>query len=669
MLVSVNNKEDFMSRYDFARGAYGPAIIKILLADRTVSGAFGGEPALRAALEDRPFLERLEKGALVPADMDSFVGPLFAAFARKTDPSAESGSGPWKYLNWICGACCRAAREGSPVLAEDLSKIRADLADFEAFRTPDDEGRALPADRRDIGRYESYAALLEILRPFQQARDAKKAAQRKIDEKILAETTVVYQGPEGRIVVPHTKESCQFWGQQTRWCIAATKSENHFDRYNNVAPVYVYLPVPSFQERERLPHLSSFKFAGTQGTVYDENDQTIACRLPCLDRLIGAAAAHLQEMKPDPAVLLENVKKRLETLAAKAGRDGAVAVRHLKSVVGEIDCPPGTREHFEKFGSVSALVPAAPPGGGLWTDAAALKKAAAGNPYPYALLFADDSLRGDRALWLSLMDGGSPGHKLFFLVYGALPVFRNDPGFVREVMDKCGDGRPDNILCGTGDPARNDPSLVRTAIDRQSSPDFLGRLLRIAGPGMRDDPAVVTAAINRSSGLTAAGLFRMGGESVRNDPAVAAAAIGRCRGDGGEMTLILSAAGPRVRNDPGVVLAAIAGCGGDGWLPEILGSAGRDLCDDPAIVLAAVEKCESAGYMRGILRAAGDRVRADRDVVMKAYRRAAAADDRCARAVLDAAAPSIRDDPFFRTKVRLRWDSIFPAKPPAPGAG
>lgn len=658
-----------MSRYDFASGVHGPAVVRLLLADRTAESAFGGDPALKKILCDKPFGERLEKGALLPADTEAFVAPLFAAFARKTDPSADSKAAPWKYLHWICAAYVRAAQEDRPVLAEDLSKIRADLADFEAFRTADGEGRALPPDRREITKYESYAALLETLRPFQQARDAKKAAAQKIDDRILAETTIVYEGPEGRIVIPHTKESCQFWGLQTRWCIAATKSENHFDRYNNVAPVYIYLPVASFLERERLPFLSSFKFAGTQGTVYNEHDQTVTCRLPCLDRLIGAAKAHLQTAKPGPDVVLENVKKHLETLTARAGRDGTVGVKRLKSIMEEITCPPATREHFDRFGSVTGLVPAALPDGGLWTDAGLLKKEME-KLNVFALFFAADSLREDRAAWLSLAGAGAPGWALHILVYCAAPALRNDPAFVRAVVDKCNDGRLDQVLHGAGDTVKNDPDFVQTVIGKQGDPDQIYRMLVAAGPDARNDLAVITTAINRPSGVDAAFFFRLAGECVRNNSELVIAAINRST-SGHWVSQIFCNAGPGVRSDRGVVLAAIAACGKlkhGSELYSILRAAGENVRNDPDVVFAAVK--ESGFYkssLEDILNAAGDQVRADRGFLMKAYRQASADSSWCAEAVLET--PSARGAWFFKTRALLRWDKVFPAKRPVPGAG
>ena len=51
-------------------------------------------------------------------------------------------------------------------------------------------------------------------------------------DKLMAETTVIYDGPEGKVVMPHTQESSIHWGAQTKWCIAAEKSHNRFEHYN-----------------------------------------------------------------------------------------------------------------------------------------------------------------------------------------------------------------------------------------------------------------------------------------------------------------------------------------------------------------------------------------------------------------------------------------------------
>ena len=131
---------------------------------------------------------------------------------------------------------------------------------------------------------------MQTLRPYQKKRDAKKAAKEKVSQQIMRESSIIYDGPEGRIIVPHTKEASIFWGQQTRWCISATKSRNYFNDYNDEAPIYMFFPNPSEAEIKHFEHYSSWKFAGTHNNFFNEEDDQISDLHPCLINLIDAAS-------------------------------------------------------------------------------------------------------------------------------------------------------------------------------------------------------------------------------------------------------------------------------------------------------------------------------------------------------------------------------------------
>ena len=69
-------------------------------------------------------------------------------------------------------------------------------------------------------------------------RQSKKENEQQIDDKIKLESSILYEGEEGRVVIPHTKDAAIFWGKQTRWCVSAEGSANYFSHYNDKAPVF-----------------------------------------------------------------------------------------------------------------------------------------------------------------------------------------------------------------------------------------------------------------------------------------------------------------------------------------------------------------------------------------------------------------------------------------------
>lgn len=83
---------------------------------------------------------------------------------------------------------------------------------------------------KDINQYKTLTALEDAVEPFEQAEQEKSARQMKALEKqkIQSETKIVYEGPDGTILIPLSQEASCFWGRGTRWCTAATRADNPF---------------------------------------------------------------------------------------------------------------------------------------------------------------------------------------------------------------------------------------------------------------------------------------------------------------------------------------------------------------------------------------------------------------------------------------------------------
>ncbi|GEM_PF-6082557 len=214
-------------------------------------------------------LERLLYGDEIEKDHDEKI--VFKGFSEMMDPTLDRKAGKeCKYLHWVCKSFTQ-----TPVLAEDMYKIRDRLQYFEQI------SKQLEKDGQpnQIKNVEGFDHLAEIMRPYEAAKmqkDAEREGRRMSKEdktRLGNESTVLYDGPEGKIVIPHTKWASQFWGNQTKWCISAREEkDNMFKTYNVDDPIIIYLPSPEPEDLESHPNYSSFKFASVYRIIYNEWD-------------------------------------------------------------------------------------------------------------------------------------------------------------------------------------------------------------------------------------------------------------------------------------------------------------------------------------------------------------------------------------------------------------
>jgi hypothetical protein len=262
--------------------------------DAQITGKEGDAVFEQAALQlddNRILPERLKNHDLTDRDMTEFVLPVFTAFAHLTDPTACHKREGFKYLAWICRTYLAADLNGDPIRPEFLTKIRSDLEDFKRWN------RLL--DARDINAYPDYASLEEALHPHQLRRHDKR--------RICEDITVIYQGPEGTILVPHNKLAAIYWGKGTRICFTSTRSDNLFHSLTaHGHPVLIFIPRPSVQERAAEPFTRSFKYAAgfSLGRVEfkNERDKVPTGVPPYLERLLLAALERPKGMSPQALI-------------------------------------------------------------------------------------------------------------------------------------------------------------------------------------------------------------------------------------------------------------------------------------------------------------------------------------------------------------------------------
>lgn len=168
---------------------------------------------------------------------------------------------------WVIRQYLTHLHNGKPVLAEDLYKIREDLAYFEALKN----SGVLREASHDLQAY-TLQSLRETIEPYRQKKVEREAAQtlRRMtpEEKagLFAETTIVYDGPEGKVVIPHTPKASIHWGSNTKWCISGKEyAEKHFPSYNAKSPCIFLIPAGG----------DSDKIALVDYTFYNAQDKIV----------------------------------------------------------------------------------------------------------------------------------------------------------------------------------------------------------------------------------------------------------------------------------------------------------------------------------------------------------------------------------------------------------
>lgn len=204
-----------------------------------------------AALKDK--LEILKakwlRGMMLGGMMLGGVGTAGGTITFKTTESRKDtlwqavvAADPTKnkeYLNWMVRELTYANGwnwRSQKRYLEDLLVLQEELKEFDNLKK---RNRLRPA-HRDILKLDGPRGLYELLEEYRSKEfelNAKEVEKKLFNDK---DATLVYDGPEWKIVIPHTVEASMFFGRNTRWCTAAKKN-NMFNVYAKDGPLYIIL--------------------------------------------------------------------------------------------------------------------------------------------------------------------------------------------------------------------------------------------------------------------------------------------------------------------------------------------------------------------------------------------------------------------------------------------
>jgi len=96
----------------------------------------------------------------------------------------------------------------------------------------------------DINKIKSFNALRAVIVTAERKkidRENEKAREEQLKQVAKEGTEFVAKTPYHLIVRPLSKEASCHWGMGSKWCIAATKSENYFDKYTSEGKAFFIL--------------------------------------------------------------------------------------------------------------------------------------------------------------------------------------------------------------------------------------------------------------------------------------------------------------------------------------------------------------------------------------------------------------------------------------------
>ena len=250
-------------RLTFLREEHGEALLL----------AFSNDP------RNEPFSAWIRDEAGETLENEAAADAVFKRY-RGADPTPKA-----VHLQWLL----RQALKGS-LPAEDLDKARETLEAFQTYK------RRLPADQRDLGRFDSLGTVWEAVEPLVSGGAATSANDeaRREREEIRAESTILLERKNWTIAIPRTQRAAIWWGRGTRWCTAGTHY-NYFQSYNSQGPLVVFVR-PDGQKFQFHGHTRQFMDAADRRASPSELDDVI----PLLDEHSPVLAAAIKGMKANP---------------------------------------------------------------------------------------------------------------------------------------------------------------------------------------------------------------------------------------------------------------------------------------------------------------------------------------------------------------------------------
>lgn len=221
--------------------------------------------AFSSARMDSEFHARKEDGV----DPEYFFHPSYYTEVAKwavhwimsADPDPRKSFSTWLLTLYVKGKY----RLEDLNRATDALEIYGDLV----------QRKRLPVEQRDINKVPDFAALAEIVRPYMDSHvESQNAA---IEAKYVAESEILLDTPQRRVLKLNSMEAAQWFGRETEWCTAYGGSWGRYQNRGNNMYSHYAKDGPMFVIQDRENNLL-YQFHAPSKQLMDVNDRSVNAR-------------------------------------------------------------------------------------------------------------------------------------------------------------------------------------------------------------------------------------------------------------------------------------------------------------------------------------------------------------------------------------------------------
>lgn len=110
----------------------------------------------------------------------------------------------------------------------------------------------------DINKYKTFKELAEKTESFPEEEFiSNKSKKRDIAKEMQKQAELFLSTPEYTVIIPKTEEASCYYGQNTKWCTAATGGDNMFNSYSRNGNLYIIIPKnPSYDGEKYQVHFN-----------------------------------------------------------------------------------------------------------------------------------------------------------------------------------------------------------------------------------------------------------------------------------------------------------------------------------------------------------------------------------------------------------------------------
>lgn len=198
--------------------------------------------------------------------VESTAKSITMATITRADPTQNK-----KYSLWIATRISNKDPDLVQLLDENKSASMIAVVNkvLKYFDTLKNNRKISGADA-DINKYKTFKELAEKTESFPEEEFiSNKSKKRDIAKEMQKQAELFLSTPEYTVIVPKTEEASCYYGQNTKWCTAATDGDNMFNSYSRNGNLYIIIPKnPSYDGEKYQVHFQS-------GSFMDEQDDEV----------------------------------------------------------------------------------------------------------------------------------------------------------------------------------------------------------------------------------------------------------------------------------------------------------------------------------------------------------------------------------------------------------